>query len=51
MCWSIELDHVKPNLVHDFFRIHNIGKIPLQQFKDVVSFDMYKKCENKSHKT
>jgi len=32
LCRSMEPDHVKPNLVHEFFRIQSIGIIPLEQF-------------------
>jgi hypothetical protein len=49
--WFIDFDHVKPSLVHDFFNIQSIGMIPLIQFKDVNSLNVYKKCENKSQKT
>jgi hypothetical protein len=30
LCRSVELDHVKPSLVHEFFRIQSIGIIPLE---------------------
>jgi hypothetical protein len=35
MCRGDEFDHVKPNIVHECFRIQGIGIIPLKQFKDV----------------
>jgi hypothetical protein len=47
----IEFDHMKLTLVHDFFHIQSIGMIPLVQFKDVISPNVYKRCENKSNKT
>jgi hypothetical protein len=47
----VEFDHVKPSLVHDFFHIQSIGMIPLVQFNDIISFDVYKRCENKSNNT
>jgi hypothetical protein len=40
----MEPDHVKPNLVHEFFRIQSIGIIPLEQFKEVLPIEVYKKC-------
>jgi hypothetical protein len=40
----MELNHVKPNLVHEFFIIQSIGIIPLEQFKEVLSIEVYKKC-------
>jgi hypothetical protein len=43
----IEMDHVKPSLVHNFFRIQSIGMIPLNQFKEVILHEQYKKCKNK----
>ncbi len=46
----IKFDHVKPSLVHDSFHIQNIEMIPLVQFKDVIFFDVYKRCENMSQK-
>jgi len=48
---SIKFDHVKPSLVHDSFHIQNIEMIPLVQFKDVIFFNVYKRCENMSQKT
>jgi hypothetical protein len=51
MCRGIEFDHVKPNLVHEFFHIQRIGTIPLKQFKDVLPTYVYMKCESKSRKT
>jgi hypothetical protein len=51
MCRGIEFDHVKPNLVHEFFQIQGIGIIPLKRLKDVLLVDVYKKCESKSKKT
>jgi hypothetical protein len=50
-CRSIELDHVKPSLVHEFFQIQNIGMIPLHQFKEVIPEEQFKKCEAKTRKT
>jgi len=38
----MELDHVKPNLVHEFFIIQLIRIIPLEQFKEVLLADVYK---------
>ncbi len=48
---SIEFDHIKLSMVHDFFHTQSIGVIPLVQFKDVINLDVYKRCENKSRKT
>lgn len=48
---SMEFDHIKLSLVHDFFRIYSIGKIPLEKFQNVLPMDVYKKCQNKSKKT
>jgi len=42
---------VKSSPMHDFFYVQSINMIPLVQFKDVISFDVYKRCENKSRKT
>jgi hypothetical protein len=47
----MELDHVKPNLVHELFWIQSIGIIPLEQFKEVLLAKVYKKCQSKSYKT
>ncbi len=43
---SIEHNHVKPNLMHDFFQIQNTD--PLQQLKNVITLYVYNECENKS---
>jgi hypothetical protein len=40
----VELDHIKPNFVHEFFQIQLIGIIHLEQFKEVLSINVYKKC-------
>jgi hypothetical protein len=48
---SVELDHVKPNLVHENFKIQLIGIIPLEQFKEILLPKVYKKCQSKSSKT
>jgi hypothetical protein len=45
------MDHVKPSLVDNFFRIQSIGMIPLNQFKEVILHEQYKKCKNKIKKT
>jgi hypothetical protein len=45
------MDHVKPSLVHDFFRIQFIGMIPLHKFKEVIPNAQYKKWKNKIKKT
>lgn len=45
------MDHVKPSLVHNFFRIQSIGMIPLNQFKEVIHDEESKKCENKIKNT
>jgi hypothetical protein len=50
VCRSVDFDHVKPSLVHDFFWIKSIGKIQLEQFQNVLLVDVYKKCQNKSRK-
>ncbi len=47
---SIEMDHVKLSLVHDFFCIQSIGMISLNQFKEVIPNEQYKQCENKTKK-
>jgi hypothetical protein len=36
----VELDHVWPNVIHEFFRIQSIGIIPLKQFQDVLPMDV-----------
>jgi hypothetical protein len=51
MARFVELDHVWPNVIHEFFRIQSIGIIPLKQFQDVLPMDVYKRCQNKSQKT
>jgi hypothetical protein len=51
LCKSIEMGHVKPSLVHDFFHIQSIRMIPLQNFKEVILDAQYKKCENKIKRT
>ncbi len=38
---SVELDHVWPSFIHDFFQIKSIGIIPLEQFQEVVLADVY----------
>jgi hypothetical protein len=48
---SIEMDHVKLSLVHDFFCIQSIGMILLHKFKEVILNAQYKKCKNKIKKT
>jgi hypothetical protein len=40
----MELDHVKPNLVHENFKIQLIGIIPLEQLNEVLLIEVYKKC-------
>jgi hypothetical protein len=45
------MDHVKPSLVHNFFHIQSIDMIPMNQFKEVIPDEQYKKCENKIKKT
>jgi hypothetical protein len=45
------MGHVKPSLVHDFFRIQSIDMIPLNQFKEVIPDEESKKCESKIKKT
>jgi hypothetical protein len=47
----MELDHVQPNLIHDFFQIKFIGIIPLEQFEEVLPIDVYTRFQNKSQKT
>jgi hypothetical protein len=47
----MELDRIKPSLVHEFFKIQSIRIIPLEQFKEVLQAEVYKKCQFKSHKT
>jgi hypothetical protein len=47
----MELDHVKPRLVHEFFKIQSIGIIPLEEFKEMLPAKVYKKCQSKSSKT
>jgi hypothetical protein len=47
---SIEMDHVKLSLVHDFFHIQSIGMIPLHKLKKVIPNAQYKKCKNKIKK-
>jgi hypothetical protein len=39
----MELDHIKPSLIHEFFIIQSIGIIPLEQFKEVLLIGVYKK--------
>lgn len=43
---SIEMDHMKPPLIHEFFCIQSIELIPLQKFKEVILDAQYKKCKN-----
>ncbi len=47
----VELDHVRPNLIHEFFQINSIGIIPLEKFQEVLLANVYKKCQSKSWKT
>jgi hypothetical protein len=35
------LYHIKPNLVHELLGIHEIGTIPLEQFKEVVATPLW----------
>jgi hypothetical protein len=51
MCKGVEFDHVKPNLVHEFFCIQGIRITPLKQFENVLPIGMYKKYERKFKKT
>jgi hypothetical protein len=48
---SIEMDHVKPSLVHDFFCIQFIEMMPFHKFKEAILDAQYKKCENEIKKT
>jgi hypothetical protein len=48
---SIEMDHVKLSLIHNFFRIQSIEMIILHKFKEVIPNVQYKKCKNKIKKT
>jgi len=47
---SIEMDHVKSSLVHDFFHIQSIRMVPVHKFKEVILDAQYKKCENEIKK-
>lgn len=40
LCKFVKINHVKLSFIHDFFCIQSIGKIPLIQFKDVMSLDL-----------
>jgi hypothetical protein len=40
----MQLDHIKPSLVHEFFKIQLLGIIPLEQSKEVLLVEVYKKC-------
>jgi hypothetical protein len=46
LCTCVKFDHVKRSLVHEFFYIQGIGIILLNQFKDVLPINVYKKCES-----
>ncbi len=48
---SIEMDHMQPSLVHDFFHVQSIRMIPFHKFEEVVPNVQYKKCKNKFKKT
>jgi hypothetical protein len=48
---SIEMDHVKLSLIHNFFCIQSIEMIILHKFKEVITNAQYKKCKNKIKKT
>jgi len=41
----MEFDYVKPNLVHDFFQIYSISKIPLKKFHNYSHFLSFLKCK------
>jgi hypothetical protein len=45
---SIEMDHMKPSLVHDFLCIQSIEIIPFHKFTEVIPDVQYKKCEKNS---
>jgi hypothetical protein len=47
---SIEMDHMKPSPIHDFFHIQSIKMIPPHKFKEVIPNAQYKKCKNKIKK-
>jgi hypothetical protein len=47
----MQVDHIHPSLVHDFFEIQSIGKILLVLFKGVFPKEVYKNYETKSRKT
>jgi hypothetical protein len=52
LCYkSMELDHIKPNFIHDFACIWNIKQIPFKQLKDVILLKVYKNCKMKYKKT
>jgi hypothetical protein len=50
-CKSIEMDHVKLSLVHDFLCMQFIEMIPFHKFKEAIPDAQYKKCDNKIKKT
>jgi hypothetical protein len=47
---SIEINQMKPSIVHDLFHIQSIGMIPLHKLKKVIPNAQYKKCKNKIKK-
>jgi hypothetical protein len=45
---SMEFDHVQSMLVHEFCHIQSIGIVPMELFQNVLSTDVFKKCQSKS---
>lgn len=43
----VEHSHVKTNLVHHLYRVQVIGNLLIQNFKNLLTLDQYKKCLTK----
>lgn len=39
------------SFVHNFLDFQKVGKIPMKQFRDVITPNLQKECKNKFHNT
>jgi hypothetical protein len=47
-CSYVEHSHVKTNLVHQLYCVQAIGSLPIENFKNLLTPDQYKKCITKT---
>ena len=47
-CNHVECSYVKTNLVHQLYRMQAIGSLRIENFKNLLTPDQYKKCITKT---